>query len=177
MIAEASKDILTIGFGSVMFKDDTSKKWSNSQLWKVIRSLSEASDQRMIPSEMLYNIFKGNKTAMKALVNANILRLENDDSNSIKPVQYVRAYSPLFAAAFRKLSSDLKLSKNMDRMSLESALDEIREDSAKVENELLLLERSAHRGDGVSLRKAFLDNRLLELSEKAMGIQQHIQKL
>lgn len=100
MVSEACKEILSNGFGSNMFKDDDSKKFSSSQLWQTIRLLSETSGNKVPSNDLLYSIFRGNKTPLKALVNSNILAVENQSSSDGKVVQYFKPFSPLYTAAF-----------------------------------------------------------------------------
>ena len=76
MVAESSKELMSAGFGNQIFKDiDESKKWSNSQLWRTIRIIADNKDMQIGPSDLLYSVFDGNKTALKSLVCSKILSL------------------------------------------------------------------------------------------------------
>lgn len=72
---------------------------------------------------------------------------------------------------------DKKLASNLDKMSLNASLDQIKSEVAAVESELGILEQSQSNGKGISLRKEFLDSQLAELSETGLKIQTKINKL
>jgi hypothetical protein len=77
MVRESQKEIVGALFGSVLFKESSpqKKRWKQAQAWKTINRLIASPTKSVPQKELLYEVFKGDKDAMKGLVNANLLSI------------------------------------------------------------------------------------------------------
>ncbi len=126
MVREAQKEIMAAGFGSMLFKETKSKKWTQVQLWRIMQRLQHSQGMKITQKEALYQVCQGDKDALKALVNANILSLATlPDAASGKPVLHVVPFSPLYAMAFRRITQDTDLAERMTVLGADSDLAEL----------------------------------------------------
>ncbi len=117
---------MAAGFGNMLFKETRSKKWTQVQLWRIMQRLQQSPSMRITQKEALYQVFQGDKDALKALVNANILSLPMlPDASSGKPVQHVVPFSPLYEQAFRRITQDADLGERMTVLGADSDLAEL----------------------------------------------------
>ena len=105
---------------------------------------------RITQKEALYDICKGDKDSLKALINANILSLENYPEVTAppgsKPVAHVVPFSPLYGLAFKRIVADEDFARRMALLEAETDLQVLTDKMTALENELLRLDSSQLRG-------------------------------
>jgi hypothetical protein len=101
---------------SLLFTEDKAVKWSKVQMWQVITMLTASPHGSLLYDDVLFNIFQGDDTPLKALVRSDLLRVEPALSRG---GDRVRAGSPVFLEAFKRLvHHQHKLKPGMDLLVL-----------------------------------------------------------
>jgi hypothetical protein len=81
MVREAQKETAGAAFGGVLFKEQGKKRWTQVHAWRCASRLARAPYGIAVggvpQKEMLFDVFKGDKDALKAMVNANLLAIES----------------------------------------------------------------------------------------------------
>jgi len=101
---------------SLLFNEDKQCKWSKVQMWQVMHLLTASPHGSLLYDDLLFNVFSGDDTPLKALVRSDLLRVEPALSRG---GDRVRAGSPVFLEAFKRLvHHQHKLRPGMDLLVL-----------------------------------------------------------
>ena len=96
----------------MLFTEDKNVKWSKVQMWQVLSMVVASPNGTVLYDDLLFNIFSGDDTPLKALVRNDLLRVEPALSRG---GDRVRAGSPVFLEAFKRLvHHQSKLKPGMD---------------------------------------------------------------
>jgi hypothetical protein len=110
--AEAKEEILQqsmAGAKSFLFTQDKSFAWSRVQLWQTMLMLASAPIGAALYDDILFNIFLGEESGLKGLIRVDLLRLDNSTG-----IDFIRAGSPVYLEAFRRMANSPKLRPGLD---------------------------------------------------------------
>lgn len=157
-----SENIVRLGFGNQML-GSSQKKWSQYQLWRSIKLISGDSEGCVSYDKLLFFAFNGNVEALKALVAAKILTVENIDGNLI-----AKAYSPLYLHAFRKLHKTPGISRGLDRLECKEDIEKLMNDLKRYEEELKTLKagESYENKQSIKQRREVIAEKIIYVSQK-----------
>lgn len=163
---EAEADILNRGFGKKLFAVQTPGSWTQPQLWKCIKAIVAAEKNNYcVPlAPLVLSVFKGDKTALQALINTGVLQLEESGGTPL-----LTAGSPLFLGTFLIMVKDPAIRKGMEQMVLDAEYNEWTTEAIKLEDDLSKIGKVGDDLDydgreGLTQRKSQLGKRLGELA-------------
>jgi len=127
LIQEAEQRIRREGFGGKVLTDSTGKKWTQVQLWRIMKRIVESGS---VPyDDILFSALNGDNDALKALVKENLISILKLNGNMV-----VTACCPLDLSAFRRIV------KESPELGIALDILEKRAEIAKEANEVRIIE-------------------------------------
>ncbi len=176
MESEAQAEILNRSFGKKLFVPASPGAWTQPQAWKCIKAIASASPvsdaadktaaHAVSMDQLLLSVFKGDKSALQALVATGVLRVEESARGELILV----AGSPLYLNTFRHMARDPTLRRGMEAMVLDAEYGELTTEALRLEEDLAKLSSVCEDMEygarvGVAARKAQVAARLGELAQ------------
>lgn len=156
MLEDAKMTVRRRGLGGSWF-GGSKLEWSQTAFWKTIKLLKEADCVKY--DTVLVNIFDGNETALRALVENRLLNVtETADGEAV-----LSAHSPLFLAAFRDiLQNDEQLFWGMEKYCKAAEIEKEIAAVDKIEVELVKLSRYLSQ-DQITTKAGGIEGRCKQL--------------
>lgn len=138
MVATATNNLR-----SVLFSDDKSTKdiqYNKVQLWLTINKLVDANRHMLLYDDLLFNVFKGNDVALRQLVRADLLRIEQQPHSRDR----IKAGSGIQLEAMKRIVIMEKLRPGFDLLVAKYMINEEQKKIDSCEDELLKLSNLMH---------------------------------
>jgi len=132
MIEKSKENIRRTGFGDNLLGVNPRVPWPKNLMWNV---MCELKKRPTVPyDEMLLNIFLGNETYLRAMIQAKLLTVNINDEGQ----KEVMASSPLFRTAFNELiEKDELFSRSLQKQIKIEALELKSKEIKAVEDDLV----------------------------------------
>ena len=137
------EDMLSVAINSVrsvLFNEDKNNKFTKVQLWLTMNKLVNSPRNQLLYDDLLFNIFKGDDTALRQLVRHDLLRIEQQVHSN----DTIKAGSGIQLEAYKRMIQQDKLRAGFDLAVAKSMLSDEQKKIDSYEDELNKLTKIMH---------------------------------